>query len=60
MRRLLAPACAQRDVVPGMAIRFEAVVGSTAQTWLALQAGRDLWEARKRVSVNGLKRLVAA
>ena len=51
---------AKRSVTPEMAVRLEAVIGSTAETWLALQSERDLWEARKRVNVKGLKRLAAA
>jgi antitoxin HigA-1 len=50
----------KRGVSPEMAIRLEAVVGSTAETWLALQTERDLWEARKRVDVSGLQKLSAA
>jgi antitoxin HigA-1 len=50
----------KRGVSPEMAIRLEAVVGSTAETWLALQVMRDLWEARKRIDVTGLKKLEAA
>lgn len=51
---------AKRAVTPEMAVRLEAVIGSTAETWLALQAERDLWEARQRVNVKRLKRLAAA
>ena len=51
---------AKRSVTPEMAVRLEAVIGSTAETWLALQSERDLWEARKRVNVKSLKRLAAA
>jgi antitoxin HigA-1 len=50
----------KRSVTPEMALRLEAVVGSTAETWLALQAERDLWAARKSGKVKGLKRLIAA
>ena len=50
----------KRGVSPEMAIRLEAVVGSTAQTWLALQSERDLWQARKRINLKGLKKLKAA
>lgn len=49
----------KRSVTPEMAVRLEAVVGSTAQTWLALQSEHDLWEARRRLDVKGLKRLEA-
>ena len=50
----------QRGVTPEMALRLEAVVGSTAETWLTMQATRDLWEVRKRAKHKGLKRLKAA
>lgn len=50
----------KRGISPDMAIRLEAVVGSTAETWLALQTRYDLWLARQRVSVKSLKRLAAA
>jgi antitoxin HigA-1 len=35
-------------VSPDMAIRLEKVFGSTADTWLGMQAQYDLWEARQR------------
>lgn len=50
----------KRSVTPEMAVRLERVVGSTAETWLALQAERDLWHVRKGGRVQGLKRLKAA
>ena len=50
----------KRAVTPEMALRLEAVVGSNAETWLALQTERDLWTARKSGKVKGLKRLKAA
>lgn len=49
----------KRGVSPEIAIRLEAVIGSTAETWLAMQAAHDLWEARTRVSLKGLKKLHA-
>lgn len=50
----------KRAVTPEMALRLEAVLGSTAETWLALQSTRDLWEIRKGRKLKGLKRLKAA
>jgi addiction module HigA family antidote len=50
----------KRSVTPDMALRLEAVLGSSAETWLALQAERDLWEARKKNAIANLKRLKAA
>ena len=43
-------------MTPDTAVRLEAVIGSTAETRLALQAAHDLWEARKGVNVKGLKK----
>ena len=50
----------KRGVTPEMALRLEAVVGSKAETWLALQLERDLWAARNSGKVKGLKRVRAA
>lgn len=50
----------KRGVTPETALRLEAVLGTSAETWLALQAERDLWAARKAGKVKGLKRLKAA
>jgi antitoxin HigA-1 len=50
----------KRGISPEMALRLEAVVGSTAETWLAMQCNHDLWQARKRVNLRELKRLSAA
>src|SRR6476620_9307580 len=50
----------KRSVTPDMAVRLEGLIGSTAETWLALQAAHDLWKARKGVNVKGLKKLPAA
>jgi antitoxin HigA-1 len=50
----------KRAVTPDMAVRLEVVVGSTAKTWLALQAAHDLWKARMGVRVKSLKKLTAA
>jgi addiction module HigA family antidote len=50
----------KRCVTPEMAVRLEAVIGSTAETWLALQSAYDLWHARKTVGVKGLRKLASA
>jgi antitoxin HigA-1 len=47
----------KRGITPEMALRLESVVGSTAESWLALQAERDLWHARQAGKARGLKRL---
>ncbi|WP_312626489.1 HigA family addiction module antitoxin [Scandinavium sp.] len=59
----IAPSTASRlltgkaALTPEMAIRLEAVIGSTAQTWLNVQQNWSLAEAKKRVDVSGLKPL---
>jgi addiction module HigA family antidote len=50
----------KRSVTPELAVRPEAVFASTAETWLALQAAYDLWQARKIVGVKGLRKLASA
>ena len=50
----------KRGVTPDMAVRLEAVVGSTAETWLALQAAHDLWKARKYTLSEWRKKLTTA
>lgn len=59
----IAPSTASRlltgkaVLTPEMAIRLEAVIGSTAQTWLNVQQNWSLAEAKKRVDVSGLRQL---
>ncbi len=50
----------RQGVTAEMAVRLEAVWGSTAQTWLRLQADHDLWDARRSVDVTRLKRFHVA
>ena len=40
-----------------MAVRLEAVLGSTAETWLAMQSAHDLWQARQQIDVSSLTRV---
>lgn len=50
----------ERAVTPETALRLEAVIGSTAETWLALQAEYDLWKSRRTLDISKLKRVKAA
>ncbi|MEW8331616.1 MAG: HigA family addiction module antitoxin [Candidatus Thiodiazotropha sp.] len=45
------------DISPEMAVRLSAVLGRTAESWLALQDHYDLWMARKAVNTDDLHRL---
>ena len=45
------------NVTPEMAIRFEKVFGSTADTWLRMQMNYDLAQMRKRAASIVVERL---
>jgi addiction module HigA family antidote len=45
------------DISPEMAVRLSAVLGRSAESWLALQDHYDLWEARQTVNTDDLHRL---
>lgn len=47
----------RQAVTAEMALWLEAVWGSTAPTWLNLQADYDLWHARRRLDTSDLRRL---
>ncbi len=47
-------------ISPEMAIRLEKAFGSTADTWLRMQAAHDLAQARKREKDIKVKRVDAA
>ena len=40
------------DISPEMAVKLSLVLGSSAESWLALQDSYDLWRARKKVDVK--------
>jgi len=44
-------------VSPEMAVRLEAVLGRSAESWLRMQNCHDLWHAREVVSTENLRRL---
>jgi addiction module HigA family antidote len=66
-RRLgVTPSTLQRLLVvtsgvsPEMAVRLSAVLGRSAESWLAMQAAYDLWRARQSVDVSSLDKLPLA
>lgn len=52
--RLLA---GKSDISPEMAVRLSAVLGRSAESWMALQDNYDLWNARKAVDTEKLQRI---
>jgi addiction module HigA family antidote len=49
-------------VTPEMALRLSKCLGRSPESWLALQHGHDLWNAKKNVDLKGVGtlRLTAA
>ena len=52
--RLLA---GKSDISPEMAVRLSAVLGRSAESWLALQDYHDLWKARQSIDTTRLQRM---
>lgn len=40
----------KRGISPSFAITLEAVIGTSAEMWVRMQAEHDLWEARQEVA----------
>jgi addiction module HigA family antidote len=47
-------------ISPEMALRLSKVLGRTAESWLILQNDYDLEQARRRITLAGLRRLTRA
>jgi addiction module HigA family antidote len=45
------------SVSPEMALRLSKCLGRSAESWLAMQHGYDLWQARKNVDLRGVETL---
>lgn len=47
----------ESNVSPEMALRLSKVLGRSPESWLAMQDHYDLWHARKRLNLKGVKKL---
>ena len=47
-------------VTPEMAMRLSRCLGRSAESWLAMQAAHDLWQARQHLDLSSLQPLVEA
>jgi len=47
----------ESNVSPEMALRLSKALGRSPESWLAMQDRYDLWHARKRLDLNGIKKL---
>lgn len=47
----------ESNVSPEMALRLSKVLGRSPESWLAMQDNYDLWHARKRLNLKGMKKL---
>lgn len=48
---------AQSSISPEMALRLSKTLGRSPESWLAMQNNYNLWEARKRINLSGVKKL---
>jgi len=55
-REMLSRIChGHAPVTPDVAVRLEKVFPPSAESWLSLQQGYDLWQARKK-KIKGLRK----
>lgn len=47
----------QSGVSPEMALRLSKALGRRPESWLAMQDAYDLWQAKKRVKLGGVKKI---
>ena len=45
-------------VSPEMALRLSKTLGRSPESWLAMQYNYDLWQARQRVDLKGVSKLM--
>ena len=45
------------SVTPEMALRLSKCLGRSAESWLAMQHGYDLWQAKRNVDLRGIEAL---
>jgi addiction module HigA family antidote len=45
------------SVTPEMALRLSKCLGRSAESWLAMQHGYDLWQAKRNVDLRGVETL---
>ncbi len=48
----------ESSVTPEMALRLSKALGRSAESWLAMQVNYDLWQAKQRVNLAEVKKLV--
>ena len=48
----------ESNVTPEMALRLAKALGRSAESWLAMQVNYDLWQAKQRVNLAEVKKLV--
>ncbi len=45
------------NISPEMALRLSKALGRSPESWLAMQDQYDLWHAKKKVNLKGIKKL---
>lgn len=52
-----SPMKKQSGVSPEMALRLSKALGSSPESWLAMQDAYDLWQAKKQVKLGGVHKI---
>ena len=47
----------QNGVSPEMALRLSKALGRSPESWLAMQNAYDLWQAKKRLELDGVQKV---
>jgi addiction module HigA family antidote len=47
----------ESNISPEMALRLSKALGRSPESWLAMQDQYNLWHAKKKVNLKGIKRL---
>ena len=48
----------QSGISPEMALRLSKSLGRSAESWLAMQDAYDLWQAKKRVKLSSVHKII--
>ena len=48
----------ESSVTPEMALRLSKTLGRSPESWLSLQHNYDLWQARRRVNLTKVEKLI--
>ena len=50
----------QSNISPEMALRLSKTLGRSPESWLIMQSNYNLWQARKKINLNEVEKLIIA